>query len=120
LYQRLGGKTARHGHIPEVDKVVSISNVGVQLFQPKAPGSNQWNPRIRRDGELEPQQTLFALIQSCDVLWSFEGSASWPIFDGQVIMPSKHCDVAMNILDNISAVLEIRALLRKKPEKDED
>jgi hypothetical protein len=97
----------------------------IKLSQFRTSGCTFFNPRhqdrtngIRRDGELEPQQTLFALIQSCDV--SFEGSASWPgVFDIQVIMPSKHCDITMNILDNVSAVMEIRALLQKKPEKDE-
>ena len=120
MYQKTGGKSGRHAHVDQVNKIVSVSNLAVQLYQAKGVGSSLWNPLVRRGEQYSTPMKLFAILPSRAILWAYTGSNSWPTRNGSVFMNQSACDITSNIWDSLPAITKICENLSAKPVADDD
>ena len=66
IYSKSGGKNGKHGWVPQVTSIASVSNLAVQLFQ----------PMLRHQFRIQHTNTVnsllikrYALLQSADFLF---------------------------------------------------
>jgi hypothetical protein len=120
IYCKTGGKQGKYAWVEFVDKLVAASNIMVQVYQPKGTNSPQWSPSLPAKYTKGIGSNTFAILKSKDVVWAFDNSSGWKVFNGMVQMPHTACLLTNPIWFNFEKIATICSLLSDGAEDIEE